>query len=46
MDLHLENGATIKAPDSLAEYGIPDPNHPASSQTAASGRQPVAPLIS
>ena len=29
MDLHLEAGATIKAPDTFAEYGIPDPNQAA-----------------
>ncbi len=28
MDLHLEAGATIKAPEKLEEYGIPDPNEP------------------
>jgi len=28
MDLHLEAGAVIKAPDNFAEYGIPDPNEP------------------
>src|SRR5437762_13731393 len=25
MDLHLDAAATIKAPDTFAEYGIPDP---------------------
>ncbi len=29
MDLHLEAGATIKAPDNFEEYGVPDPNRPA-----------------
>jgi len=28
MDLHLEPGAVIKAPESFAEYGMPDPNKP------------------
>jgi polygalacturonase len=28
MDLHLNAGATIKAPDTFADYGIPDPNLP------------------
>jgi polygalacturonase len=45
MDLHLEEGATIKAPDSFAEYGIPDPNVPVSNP-APGGPQPIAPLIS
>ena len=47
MDLHLEAGATIKAPDTFAEYGIPDPNDAATG--AARGRGPggfVRPLIS
>ena len=26
MDLHLDPGAIIKAPDTFEEYGIPDPN--------------------
>ena len=26
MDLHLEAGAVIKAPDTFADYGLPDPN--------------------
>jgi polygalacturonase len=46
MDLHLEAGATIKAPDTFAEYGIPDPAAAAPNPQAASARQPVAPLIS
>ncbi len=42
MDLHLDPGATIKAPDTFAEYGIPDPN-----QAAGPAVFPrVAPLIS
>jgi len=28
MDLHLNAGATIKAPETFADYGIPDPNQP------------------
>ena len=28
LDLHLNAGATIKAPNSFKEYGIPDPNLP------------------
>jgi polygalacturonase len=28
MDLHLEAGATIRASDNFADYGIPDPNEP------------------
>ena len=53
MDLHLEAGAIIKAPDTFAEYGIPDPNQPrlepAAPQSGAGrgpGRGRVAPLIS
>ena len=46
MDLHLEAGAIIKAPDTFEEYGIPDPNQ----APAQSGERPrfsrVAPLIS
>lgn len=45
-DLHLEAGSTIKAPDTFAEYGIPDPNIPATNSPAAGARQAVAPLIS
>jgi polygalacturonase len=45
MDLHLERGATIKAPDNFADYGIPDPNLPLPPDTG--NRQPkVEPLIS
>jgi polygalacturonase len=46
MDLHLEAGATIKAPDIFAEYGIPDPNTPAADPKSTGVRQSVAPLIS
>ncbi|MGA2149859.1 MAG: glycosyl hydrolase family 28-related protein, partial [Bryobacteraceae bacterium] len=53
MDLHLEAGAIVKAPDTFEEYGIPDPNlprvEPAGPQTggrAGTGRGRVAPLIS
>ena len=45
MDLHLEPGATIKAPDNFEEYGIPDPNK----MTPPVGRGAfgrIAPLIS
>jgi polygalacturonase len=41
MDLHLDPGATIKAPDTFAEYGIPDPNLPHDKPLPR-----VAPLIS
>jgi len=48
MDLHLDAGATIKAPDTFDEYGIPDPNK---APLAEPGRgrgafARVAPLIS
>ena len=50
MDLHLEAGAIIKAPDNFAEYGIPDPNSPLPMQDnqpagGGPGRGRVAPLI-
>jgi polygalacturonase len=45
MDLHLEDGTIIKAPETFAEYGIPDPNVP-SSKPAPGSPQAVAPLIS
>ena len=35
MDLHLDAGATIKAPDNFADYGLPDPNVPADPATGA-----------
>jgi polygalacturonase len=53
MDLHLEAGAVIKAPDTFEEYGIPNPNLPRPEQAtpravgrAGSGTGRVAPLIS
>ena len=46
MDLHLEDGATIKASETFADYGIPDPNLPDANPSVAGGRQPVAPLNS
>lgn len=52
MDLHLEAGAVIKAPDTFEEYGIPNPNlpraEPATPQPGAGrgGFPRVAPLIS
>ncbi len=49
MDLHLDPGATIKAPDTFAEYGIPDPNDPlpagSGGRGGIGGGRPVAPLI-
>jgi polygalacturonase len=47
LDLHLDPGATIKAPDTWEEYGIPDPHHAPPTppgRGAAMGRP--APLIS
>ncbi|HEY2882953.1 MAG TPA: glycosyl hydrolase family 28 protein, partial [Pirellulales bacterium] len=44
MDLHLDAGATIRAPDNFAEYGVPDPNQPPPADGAARAR--LAPLIS
>ncbi len=35
MDLHLDAGATIKAPDTFADYGLPDPSD--SMQPAGAG---------
>lgn len=51
IDLHLESGATIKAPDHFAEYGIPDPADPANAAVyggrgGRGGGRGVAPLIS
>lgn len=54
MDLHLEAGAVIKAPDNFAEYGLPDPNEPLSPSAMSAitagrggpGGGRVAPLIS
>ncbi|MGA2270178.1 MAG: glycosyl hydrolase family 28 protein [Bryobacteraceae bacterium] len=50
MDLHLEAGAIIKAPDTFEEYGIPNPNlpRPAQATPPAGGRGGfgrIAPLI-
>src|SRR5882724_11344470 len=45
MDLHLDAAATIKAPDTFAEYGIPDPNLPLP-ENAPRGGPRVSPLIS
>jgi polygalacturonase len=36
MDLHLEAGATIKASEKFADYGIPDPNEPLPTSSASS----------
>jgi polygalacturonase len=44
MDLHLNAGAIIKAPDNFADYGIPDPNLPKAAEPGPRTR--VAPLIS
>jgi polygalacturonase len=44
MDLHLDAGAIIKAPDNFADYGIPDPNLPLPSGSGTRTR--IAPLIS
>ena len=51
MDLHLEPGAIIKAPDTFAEYGIRDPNLPRVEPVTPQARgrggfAMVAPLIS
>jgi polygalacturonase len=51
MDLHLDAGATIKAPDTFEEYGISDPNLPRVQPVAPQARgrggfTRVAPLIS
>jgi polygalacturonase len=47
MDLHLEPGAVIKAPDTFEEYGIPDPAKTLSAPPAPGGGLPrIAPLIS
>jgi polygalacturonase len=46
MDLHLEAGATIKAPDTFEEYGIPNPNQAAPQQGGRGAFPRVAPLIS
>jgi len=47
IDLHLDPGAIIKAPETFAEYGIPDPSDPANAASYQGGRgATVAPLIS
>jgi polygalacturonase len=48
MDLHLNAGATIKAPETFADYGIPDPNQPGPppSPQERFGGSRVRPLIS
>ncbi len=46
LDLHLEPGALIKAPDTFAEYGLPDPNVTAAGLAEPGGHSRVAPLIS
>jgi len=38
MDLHLEPGAIIKAPETFADYGLPDPNQPLPPGAAMGGR--------
>jgi polygalacturonase len=45
MDLHLEAGATIQASDKFEDYGIPDPNQPATASGDGAGARPT-PLIS
>src|ERR1700722_15707349 len=37
MDLHLDDGATIKAPETFEEYGLPDPNLPRPATQSAEG---------
>lgn len=44
LDLHLDAGATIKAPGSLSALGLPDPATATQAQVTAAGRP--APLIS
>jgi polygalacturonase len=49
MNLHLDPGAIIKAPDNFAEYGIPDPNLPTTQPSTGArprGGGRGAPLIS
>lgn len=51
MDLHLDPGAVIKAPDTFEEYGIPDPaktlsTTPQSQAPGRGGMPRIAPLIS
>jgi polygalacturonase len=38
-DLHLEPGAIIKAPDTFADYGLPDPNQPLPPGAEPAGRR-------
>jgi len=48
LDLHLDPGAVIKAPDTWEAYGIPDPNQamPAAPELGRGVRARVPPLIS
>lgn len=46
MDLHLDAGAIIKAPDRFADYGIPDPNQAQPQGAGRGGSGRVPPLIS
>jgi polygalacturonase len=41
MDLHLEKGAVIKAPETFAEYGVTDPEKAAAGTRINSGLQPL-----
>ncbi len=43
MDLHLMPGATIKAPNTFAEYGLPDPNVSTGAARPPGRRGPPAP---
>jgi polygalacturonase len=46
MDLHLEPGSVIKAPETFADYGLPDPNQPlppGSPPRNGGGRRPGGP---
>ncbi|MGD1275754.1 MAG: glycosyl hydrolase family 28 protein [Tepidisphaeraceae bacterium] len=45
MDLHLEAGATIKAPEKLTDWGLPDPAK-ATQDQVDDAREEVSPLIS
>ncbi len=45
LDLHLEAGAVIRAPENFADVGLPDPTT-LHSQAEASALKPVAPLLS
>lgn len=46
MDLHLSPGAVIEAPSDLADYGIADPNQPATRPSGGFGRGRAQPFIS